>query len=84
MTNKQILAALLKYSKLNEELLNYTSKFYDVIKYDIDGYWTSVHELQDFGWEIWSEQIDTEALQNQIKSVQHLIKGHKLFNPIYG
>ena len=83
MTNNQIKKALEKYSKLNEELLNYTSDFYDNIYYDIDGYWSTIHELQDFNWGIWSEQIDTQALQNQIKSVQHLIKGYKLFNPTY-
>jgi len=84
MTNKEILAALLKYSKLNEELLNYTSEFYDVLKYDIDGYWDTIHGFRELGLKTWNETIDTEALQNQIKSTQHLIKGYKLFNPIYG
>ena len=83
MTNNQIKKALEKYSKLNDELLNHTSEFYDIIYYDIDGYWATIHELQDFHSAIWNEQIDTQTLQNQIKSVEHLIKGYKLFNITY-
>jgi len=82
MTNKEIVLALRKYSKLNQELLNYTSEFYDSIHYDIDGYWQTIEHggsVIQYGF----EKIDTQALQNQIKSVQHLIKGYKLFNVTY-
>ena len=84
MKNNQIKKALEKYSKLNEELFNYTSEYYDIIYYDIMGYWDTIHDLENWFYSSWNETIDTQALQNQIKSVQHLIKGYKLFNPIYG
>lgn len=74
MTNNQIKKALEKYSKLNTELLDYTTEFYDSAHYDINGYWDTIQ---------WNETIDTQALQNQIKALEHLIKGYKLFNPTY-
>jgi len=84
MTNKQIISALQKYKKLNEELFNYTREFYDTICYDIEGYWDTIHEIDNWFYSPWNETIDTKALQNQIKSVQKLIKGYELFSPTYG
>jgi hypothetical protein len=82
MTNKEIVKALNKYSKLNRELLNYTEEFHDSIFYDIHGYWQTIKH-GDSPIQYGFEKIDTQALENQIKSVQHLIKGYKLFNVTY-
>lgn len=83
MTNNQIRKALLKYSKLNTELLDYTSELYDSVHYDMMGFYDSIQSIENYDTMQWSEFIDTEALQNQIKALEHLIQGYKLFNPTY-
>ena len=83
MTNKQIQKALLKYSELNHLLLKYTSDFFDSAQYDIEGFYNSIYYFDNWESLQWSDLIDTEALQNQIKAMQHIINGYKLFNPTY-
>lgn len=71
--NKMI-ALLQKYSKIKDELLDYTMHHHDAMHWDIEGYWESIME---------DDYSQIEKLKIQVKSFQMILEGYRNIKYIY-
>lgn len=65
---------LQRYSRLNDELLNYTEEHYDDCLYDIEGYWV---ECGDYIVEE-EDDIVATALKGRVNAMEKLVEAYKL------
>ena len=72
---KRYLNLVKKYSKIKDEILEFTKEYYDGMLYDIEGY-LSIHE-EDYGDYI-------EDLEKQVNAFKLLKKSLEKINYIFG
>jgi len=72
---KRYLDLVKKYSKIKDEVLEFTKEYYDYMLYDIEGY-LSIDE-EDYGDYI-------QDLENQVDAIKLLKKSLQKINYIFG
>lgn len=72
--HKELAKLIVKYDKLNEELIEYTDEYYDAAMYDIQGYRESYYEYED---EPVLLDEDIKDIKKQISALTSILNGHK-------
>lgn len=63
-----------EYRSIKDDLLDYTSNFYDNMLYDIEGY-IAMYSEEDYD--------DIESLRNQVKAFRLILNGMKNMNYVF-
>ena len=63
-----------EYQSIKDDLLDYTTNFYDNMAYDIDGY-IAMYSDEDYD--------DIESLRNQVKSFRLILNGMKKVDYVF-
>jgi hypothetical protein len=71
---KEMQELIREYSRIKDELLDYTEAHHDGMLFDIEGYCEQIAE---------GEYDDLEALKQQLGAVRMLLEAHKNLNYIF-